>query len=76
MTTAERVAPRYLTVGNIMFLKNIDSDLKDKLLAQIGMERCFDNGKEIFKKLKKPVMQVSDTPQNLNLCAKVVKIFY
>ena len=71
MTTAERVVPRYLNEGRVMFLRNIDFDLRDVLLAQIGLEKYYDNGKLFFRKLKKSVMQVSHTPQNLNLCASV-----
>jgi len=75
MTTAERVIPRYLRVHTVMglhdFEHTIDFDLRDELLAQIGIEKYFDNGKLLFRKLKKPVMQVSHTPQNLNLCASV-----
>ena len=72
MTTAERVVPRYLQhPWQVMQLQNIDFNFTDELLAQIGMERYWDNGKLLFKKLKKPVMQVSHTPQDLNLCASV-----
>ena len=75
MTTAERVVPRYLNEFRVMGLHDIehtiDFDLRDELLAQIGIEKYFDNGKLLFRKLKKPVMQVSHTPQNLNLCASL-----
>ena len=71
MTTAERVVPRYLNADRIMRLSQIDFDLKDVLLAQIGIEKYYDDGKLFFRKLKKPVMQVSHTQQNLNLCASV-----
>jgi hypothetical protein len=70
MTTAERVVPRYFPFGadQVMGLSNIDYNFIDELLAQIGEERYFENGKLLFRKLKKPVMQVQQTLQNLNLC--------
>jgi len=71
MTTAERVVPRYLEVDRIMCLRQIDFDLRDELLAQIGIEKYFDNGKLLFRKLKKPMTQVSHEGQNLNLRASV-----
>jgi len=75
MTTAERVVPRYLNAHRIMGLHDIehtiDFDLRDELLAQIGIEKYFDNGKLLFRKLKKPMTQVSHEGQNLNLRASV-----
>ena len=75
MTTAERVVPRYLNEFRVMRLRNlehtIDFDLKDVLLAQIGIEKYYDDGELFFRKLKNPAMQVSHTQQNLNLCASV-----
>ena len=51
MTTAERVVPRYLQhPWQVMQLQNIDFNFIDELLAQIGMERYWDDGKLLFRK--------------------------
>ena len=50
MTTAERVVPRYLDADRIMRLRQIDFNLIDELLKQIGTERYWDNGKVFFRK--------------------------